>query len=387
MPHSAYDVIVAGAGSMGSAACYYLSRRGYSVLGLEQFDTIPHEYGSHAGQSRIIRKAYFEHSAYVPFLERAYANWRYLEELTGEKLYHPTGLLYCGPKEHEVIRGVKEAAMNYSIPLERITDPGMHPYFTYNDGDEMWLEPDAGFLQPEKAIGLYIREAKKNGAVIQTGEKLIHWEKKNGLLHIQTSKADYRSRKLIITAGAWASEAIGILNVPLKVTRQLIVWVEPEEKRPFLPGKFPCWMLAADGLKGVWYGFPYLSGDLYPGPSGLKFALHQVGELTEPDRVNRNIPEKEISDLLQKAKQYFRFAGYRVGTVKTCLYTNTPDEHFIIDHFPGYDGDVAIACGFSGHGFKFASAVGEALAGLIMDGTSSLPPGFLDLKRFGNMAG
>jgi len=112
-----------------------------------------------------------------------------------------------------------------------------------------------------------------------------------------------------------------------------------------------------------------------------------VGELTEPDRVNRNIPEKEISDLLQKAKQYFRFAGYRVGTVKTCLYTNTPDEHFIIDHFPGYDGDVAIACGFSGHGFKFASAVGEELAGLIMDGTSSLPPGFLDLKRFGNMAG
>lgn len=383
MTSSHYDVIVAGAGSMGSATCYYLASRGYSVLGLEQFDTIPHVYGSHAGQSRIIRKAYFEHSGYVPLLERAYANWRELEERTGEKVYHQTGLLYCGPQDHDVIKGVKEAATKYAVDIRPVSEKQDHPYFKLDENDEMLFEPDAGFLLPEKAIALYIREALANGAVIRTGEKLVQWEKKNGIIQVRTSSGTYTAKKLIITAGAWAAETIRELNVPLKVTRQLVLWVEPDDISRFLPKNFPCWMLAGENFDGVWYGFPYLSGDDFPGPAGLKFALHHAGEETDPETVNREITKEEISHLVEKAKLFFSFAGNRLITARTCLYTNSPDEHFIIDRLPGYDGDVVIAGGFSGHGFKFVSVMGELLAELAMNGKSGLRADFLGLDRFG----
>lgn len=378
-PH--YDVIVTGTGSMGSAACFYLARQGFSVLGLEQSETVPHEKGSHAGQSRIIRKAYFEHPGYVPLLEKAYENWHCLEELTGEKLFYKTGLLYSGPREHEVIAGVKHAASKYSIKLEKQGVAGVYPAFV-SDDKELLFEPDAGFLLPEKAISLYIREAKKAGAVIHTGEKLLHWERSGGLIRVQTAKAKFTARKLIITAGAWAAETIRTLKVPLKVTRQLVFWVEPDDHRNYVPDQFPCWMLAGDDFSGVWYGFPYLSGKEFPGPSGLKFALHHAVEETDPDRVNREISNEEISNLLSEAKKHLPFASYRVAAAKTCLYTNSPDEHFIIDQLPGCEGDVVIACGFSGHGFKFASLVGEMVAGLAMKGTTGLPAGFLGLDRF-----
>lgn len=383
MSSSPYDVIVAGAGSMGSATCFFLARQGYSVLGLEQFDSVPHVHGSHAGQSRIIRKAYYEHPDYVPLLERAYVNWRQLEELTGARVYYPTGLLYCGPREHDVINGVKNASMKYGIDVGQVTEKKDYPWFKTDEKDEMLLEPDAGFLLPEKAIALYIREATVNGATIRTGEKLVHWEKKNGLIHVRTVKGNYTAKKLIITAGAWANETIRELPVPMKVTRQLILWVEPDDISIFQPGNFPCWMLAGNEFKGVWYGFPYLSGDQFPGPAGLKFALHHAEEETDPDKVNREISPEEIRLAVDKAKEYFSFADSRLVAAKTCLYSNSPDEHFIIDHLPGYDGDVTIACGFSGHGFKFVSVVGELLAGLAMNGKTDLPVGFLGLGRFG----
>ena len=215
-----YDTIVAGTGSMGAAACYYLARQGHSVLGLEQFDTVPHEQGSHAGQSRIIRKAYFEHPGYIPLLERAYANWQELESLTGEQVYYRTGLLYCGPADHPVLKGVKDAALKYGIGLDDNVRPAEFPEFSMSAGDEMLLEPDAGFLLPEKSIGLFIREAIKNGAEIRTGEKMTGWKKENGIIEVQTNRGTWFAKKLVITAGAWATPAIGELKVSLKVTRQ-----------------------------------------------------------------------------------------------------------------------------------------------------------------------
>lgn len=377
-----YDAIVAGAGSMGAAACYYLARQGYSVLGLEQFDTVPHELGSHAGQSRIIRKAYYEHPGYVPLLERAYANWQELETLTGEQVYYRTGLLYCGPSDHPVIKGVKDAALKYKIGLDAYVRPVEFPEFSMTAGDEMLLEPDAGFLLPEKSIGLFIREAIKNGAEIRTGEQMTGWKKVNGVIEVQTNRGTLSAKKLIITAGAWASPAIKEFKVPLKVTRQVILWVEPEHPSRFWPEHFPCWMRASNNINGVWYGFPLLRGKRFPGPEGLKFALHHAEAATDPDKVNREVSREEINGMLEDVANYFSAARGRVVDAKTCLYTNSPDEDFIIDHLPGYDGDVTIACGFSGHGFKFASAVGEILADLAMKGRTELPVGFLGIARF-----
>lgn len=382
MPVNNYDIIVAGVGSMGSAACFFLADKGYKVLGLEHFDTIPHENGSHSGQSRIIRKAYFEHPDYVPLLERAYENWNTIEQKTGETLFYKTGLLYIGPAHHPVICGVKEAAVNYNIQLERA---GSHPAlssFRINRDSECLLEPGAGFLLPEKCISLYIKEAIKKGAVIHTGEKMIQWERYADRIQVITNKGAYQAKKLIITAGAWAGQVIKQLNLPLKVTRQVIAWVEPENPALFTPDQFPCWLLASDQINGAWYGFPYLSGSAFPGPAGLKFALHHPAGETDPDQVNRDLGPGELKKIIDEAKEYFIPAGFNVVTAKTCLYTNSTDGHFIIDHLPGYEKDVAIACGFSGHGFKFVSVIGEILAELAIEGRTRLPIEFLGLKRF-----
>ncbi|HUR65255.1 MAG TPA: N-methyl-L-tryptophan oxidase [Chitinophagaceae bacterium] len=385
MSEDKYDVIIIGVGSMGSSACFHLASRGYKVLGLEQFDTVPHDEGSHSGQSRIIRKAYFEHSDYVPLLNRAYENWQQLEQLTGRQVYFQIGLLYVGPHDHEVIRGVKSAADKYGILLESLSakqQEKFSPHFHLSTADEMLFEPDAGFLLPEKIISLYIQEAIKKGAVIKTGEKVLEWKKENAVLKVLTHKGSYYTDKLILTAGAWTEQVIKQLSVPLKVTRQVVVWVEPADPAVFIPENFPCWLIAGENIRGAWYGFPYLSGLNFPGPTGLKFAKHYAAEQTEPGKVNRQVSEEEIKTLLNEAKKYFKPASNKVTAVKTCLYTNTWDEHFIIDHLPGYEDDVTIACGFSGHGFKFVSVVGEIVADLSTKGKTDLPIDFLGLKRF-----
>ena len=376
-----FDVVVAGTGSMGSAACAFLAHRGYAVLGLEQSGTVPHANGSHSGQSRIIRKAYFEDPDYVPLLERAYQNWQALEKASGHTLYHETGLLYVAPPGHPLLAGVKKAAAAFSIPLQPAQQ---HPARTVFNlpGAEFLLEPGAGFLLPESCIRAFLQQALAHHATIHTGEKMLSWEKQPGYIRVQTNKDVYHCRKLIITAGAWSEPAIRRLPVTLTVTRQLLLWAEPDDPSFFLPEQFPCWLLADETLEGAWYGFPYLSGPAYPGPPGLKFALHHAGEATAPDQVQREISAAELQTVTQAAQRFFRPAGCRISASSTCLYTNSSDENFIIDFLPGTDKDVVIACGFSGHGFKFASVIGEVLAELATRGSTELPIGFLSLNRF-----
>ena len=380
-----YDIIVIGLGSMGSAACYWLSKRGYKVLGLEQFD-IPHEQGSHAGQSRIIRKAYFEHPGYVPLLQRAYYNWQQLEVQTGEQVYFKTGLIYHGPVNHRMMKGVREAASLYDIAIETLGSGQRESAFSaFNvlPSFESIYEPDAGFIRPEKAVALYSVEAVREGVEIHTKETVLEWKKENSGIKVITDRNTYQANKLIITAGAWAGKMIPGLNTSLKITRQIIVWLKPSDGKIFAPGQFPCWMVADDKREGVLYGFPFLTKEKFGDPEGMKFAWHHPGDETNPDHVNRNISKEETSDLIQQVAEYIPAVGdAALVAAKTCLYANSEDENFIIDHLPGYDGDVVIACGFSGHGFKFVSVVGEILADLTINGKTSLPVDFLSLKRF-----
>jgi sarcosine oxidase len=381
-----YDVIVIGVGSMGSSACYWLAKRGYNVLGLEQFE-IPHEQGSHAGQSRIIRKAYFEHPGYVPLLERAYYNWEQLEKQTGIAVYFKTGLLYHGPPGHVMMKGIREAALLYDIEINKSTSlktGSGYSQFNIPPDLESIYEPAAGFIRPEKAVALYKDEAVRCGAEIHIHETVLEWAKENGGIKVITDKNIYYSKKLIITAGAWAGKMIPGLTTSLKITRQIIVWVKPTDEKKFMPDRFPCWMVADDKREGVLYGFPYLAKEQFGDPGGLKFAWHHPGELTNPDHVNRNITKEEIAHLIQQVAEYIPAVGEAtLIAAKTCLYANSSDEDFIIDHLPGFDRDVTIACGFSGHGFKFVSVVGEILADLAMNGQTGLPVDFLGLKRFG----
>ena len=378
-----YDVIVIGVGSMGSSACYWLAKRGYKVLGLEQFD-IPHEKGSHTGQSRIIRKAYFEHADYVPLLEKVYKGWQELEELTAKHVYFRTGLVYFGDQESKMMKGVKNSSTLHQIKIEELTgeQAGLKwPGIEFPKNHKAIYEEDAGFITPEKAIILYIEEAIKCGAEIRKNETVLEWKKENDQIKITTNKDIYYSKKLIITAGAWAGKLLPHLKTELNVTRQTIAWMGIKNPKNFSFGNFPCWMVE-DNERGCYYGFPILPKDRFDGPYGLKIAHHFPGTITDPDTVNRQITKEDEEDLRFALEKYLPGANGKVLSWKTCLYTNTKDENFIIDHLPEYDGAVTIACGFSGHGFKFVPVVGEMLADLAIEGKTQYPIDFLKLKRF-----
>ncbi len=381
-----YDVIVLGVGSMGSATCYFLAKQGYKVLGLEQFD-IPHDQGSHSGQSRIIRKAYFEHPDYVPLLKRAYENWKEIEAATGSQIYFPTGLLYAGKPDDILIRGVRESATKYKLKVDSLTHAELNdrfPQFQIPENYDILFEPEAGFVTPERAILNYVEQAIKNGAHIHTKAKTLAWEKVDEIIRVKTAEETYTGKKLIITAGAWSGTLIPGLSSQLKVTRQVIGWVNPNEFKSFEIGQFPCWMIDDEIQNGMYYGFPILPAGKFGAPIGLKVALHYPGIVSDPEHVNR-IPSKEDEgDLIDALNKYLPGGYSSTHVLKTCLYTNTPDENFIIDFLPDYNQQVVFAAGFSGHGFKFISVVGEIMADLAMKGKTELPIQFLSVDRLNN---
>lgn len=344
------------------------------MLGLEQFD-IAHEQGSHAGQSRIIRKAYFEHPDYVPLLELAYRNWREMERVSGAELYVPTGLLYLGDPEHAVMKGVKASAAQFGIPLEH-PNADAYPQFRVAEGQELLLEPDAGFVTPERSVQVHVAEAMKLGAEIRTGAKVGRWRVEGGSVEVETDNGVFTADRLVITAGPWTSKLVPLLSPKLEVTRQSLVWVMPEDPESFQLGNFPCWVIAEEGLPGVYYGFPMLPADRFQGPIGLKLAHHAPATICDPDQVDRNIYPEDSVPMVDVLHKYFRKGFQQISAVKTCLYTNTGDENFIIDQLPGYD-NVYVAAGFSGHGFKFAAGIGEIMADLAMHGETEYPIGFL----------
>ena len=383
--NTSFDIIVIGVGSMGSPACYYLAKRGYHVLGLEQFD-ISHEFGSHAGQSRIIRKAYFEHPDYVPLLERAYKNWRALERETSKQVYFKTGLLYAGKPENVIIKGVEESAALYNIDLDQLNSVAAkdhYPPFRFPDDFEILFEPEAGFITPEKAIRLYAFEAKNYGAIIHSNEKVIDWKKDGSNIIVRTNKDSYQCEKLIITAGAWTGKMIPGFGDKIKVTRQFVAWIQTKNDALFELNKFPCWMIGDDQKHGCYYGFPLLDTRKFGEPGGLKLAHHFPFQTTDPDNVNRQATEEDLSNIKYCLDKYLPGVFDSFLSTKICLYENSPDENFIIDKLPGFEDNVSIACGFSGHGFKFASVVGEILADLAIEGETDLPINFLSANRFG----
>ena len=381
---TSFDVIVIGVGSMGASACYHLAKRGYRVLGLEQFD-IPHELGSHAGQSRIIRKAYGEDTEYVPLLQRAYENWKTLESETGSQVYFQTGLMYFGTGENTFLKTVRESAETFRIPLHELSEAEClrkYPQFELPSGFQRLEEPEAGLLTPERSILLMAEQALLNGAVIRTGEPVLGWEQKDGNVVVRTQKETYRAARLVITAGAWSSQVLPGLASRLKVTRQVLAWVQPRNWDRFTLGEFPCWLLEHEGHD--FYGFPILPAGSFGGPIGLKLALHYPGEeVADPGRVDRNPGQAEEQVLVDFLNRFIPDGYARTLGMKTCLYTYSPDGHFLVDYLEGYGKDVVVAAGFSGHGFKFASAIGEVLADLAMEGRTGLPIDFLKADRFG----
>jgi sarcosine oxidase len=253
-----------------------------------------------------------------------------------------------------------------------------YPMFAAIPDDwESLFEPEAGFLLVEKCVHLHLQQALKHGARLMAHEKVLKWTSNTEGVSVTTEKQKYHAKKLIFTAGAWTDTLLTDLNVPLRVTRQILGWVKPENWRDFTLGKFPCWGVF-DKEKSLYYGMPILNAS---GQIGLKLGCHFHGDVVNPDNVNRQISADDEATFREGLAKYIPSANGDTLSIKTCLYTNSPDEHFIIDHHPDHK-NMILACGFSGHGFKFASVIGEVLSDLAMRGETKQPIDFLSLKRF-----
>jgi sarcosine oxidase len=373
-----FDVIVIGVGAMGASTCFHLAANKIRTLGLEQFD-IPHNRGSSHGHSRMIRKAYFEHPDYVPLLHRAYSLWDELEALSGRRLLHRTGGVFMGPQDKTLVAGALAAAREHHLPHELLDADELRrrwPQFVVPDDWHALVEPDAGFLFPERVINTYAELAMRRGATIRAQEPVRDWKRETNHFVVTTDQATYRADKLIFCGGAWSASLLKTLGVPLKVTRQVLGWAWPREPESFNLGRIPVWGIdTLDG--GMHYGFPM--NEEVP---GFKFAHHLPGaDAVDPDAVRREPLPGDHDDLRKILKTFLPTADGPLLAIKTCLYTNSPDGHFIIDEHPVHP-NVQIACGFSGHGFKFASVIGEALAEIATSGKRDPSLNFLRLSRF-----
>lgn len=377
-----YDAIVIGVGGMGSAAVYELAKRGQRVLGLERFD-IPHAMGSSHGLTRIIRMAYMEDPAYVPLLRRAYELWHETEARAGEQLLHITGGVDASAPEDGVFKGSLLACETHHLPHQVYTAAELarrFPAFHLPDGMMANYQPDAGFLLSERCIVAHANLAMALGAVIHGREQVLDWEPLDDGVKVTTDRGVYTADKLVITAGAWANKLLTPLRDGLAVPeRQVLAWLQPQQPDLFRTGNLPVWILEDAG--GTYYGFPLW------GIPGFKFGrMHHREEIVDPDTMDRECHPEDEAVLRSFAERYFPQATGPTLSLKTCLFTNTPDEHFIVDRHPDHP-QVVFGAGFSGHGFKFASVMGEALAELAVDGKTRHEIGFLRLDRFATQEG
>ena len=209
----------------------------------------------------------------------------------------------------------------------------------------------------------------------------MKWSSFGDSVSVVSDKGTYSCDKLIITAGPWVNQHIPNLSHKLTVTRQLVSWIKPSNTGSFQHPGFPCWTLEDEHKPGIYYGFPMLTTDPFGGSAGLKLGHHTPGSSADPDSPDRTPTREEQDDLIHMLDRFMpgTFKGFYSS--KVCLYTNTPDENFIIDFMPDHN-NVVIATGFSGHGFKFASVVGEILSDLAINGHTELPINFLGINRF-----
>ena len=371
-----YDAIVIGVGGMGSATVYHIARRGWKVLGLERYN-IPHEMGSSHGYSRMIRYTLQEHPNYVPLVRRAYELWRELEDASGETLVVTTGSVRAGPPASPYYKNAQESCDAHNIPYEILTATEINrrfPGYQFPDEISSIFQSDGGFLLPEQCIVNHVRAAEESGAEIHRQETVLDWEPQGDEIMVRTDKGVYTARKLVVTAGAWAGKLVPEVTEHAIPERQVLGWFEPEKPELFRPENFPVFGVLAE--EGRYYGFPTYS------VPGFKIGRsHHLLQKVDPDQMDREVHTEDEAILRQAVSRYFPLAAGRLLERKTCMYTNTPDEHFMIGVLPDHP-QVSLAAGFSGHGFKFASVIGEIMADLAHNGETNHDISLFRLDRF-----
>jgi sarcosine oxidase len=376
MPTS-YDTIVIGIGGMGSAALFQLARRGQRVLGLERFD-LGHAMGSSHGHNRIIRLAYFEHPDYVPLLRRAYELWRETEKLHGEQLLFVTGGIDGGPAGSRVVDGSLASCREHGLDHELLDAAETARRFPGYRPPENYLaiyQPDGGFVASERAILAHAGLAIAAGADVHAREKVLAVEPLSGRVRVVTDRASYEAGRVIVSAGAWISDLVPQLKGRAVPERQVLGWFQPKRPELFTPDRFPVSNVLTD--LGHFYQFPSW------GMPGFKIGLyHHLNETGDADALSRDATADDEELLRAGIRLMFPDADGPVLRLQSCLFTNTADEHFVIDTAPGTP-EVIVASPCSGHGFKFSSVIGEVLADLATTGASRFDLGLFRIGRLG----
>jgi sarcosine oxidase len=368
---------VIGVGGMGSATVYELAKRGQQVLGLEQFD-IPNDQGSSHGVNRIIRLAYYEDPSYVPLLRRSYELWSEIEELAGEKLLYTTGSIDTDAEDGHVFQGSLESCQVHDIEHEVLSAEDTNrrfPGYQLPHGHYSLFQRDGGFLLSERCVVSYANAAIARGAEIHAREAVLGWEiTGSGTVSVTTSRGKYEAGSLVISAGAWAEKLVPQIAEIAVPERQVLAWLQPENPELFSPERFPVFNAMFE--EGRYYGFPVF------GIPGFKIGLyHHLDEVVDADNVPREVTDEDERILRVAAARYFPNANGNVMSLKTCMFTNSPDEHFNIGTLADTP-QVSVAAGFSGHGFKFCSVVGEIMADLATRQQTDHDIGMFSLNRF-----
>lgn len=371
-----FDVVVVGLGGMGSAGLYEFAKHGVKVCGIEQF-RLGHDQGSSHGQTRMIRKAYFEHPGYMPMLARAYELWHNLEEISGETLLTDCVLAIAAEPYSRTIDGLQRCYSEYELPHEKIDAAEFtHRFqqFRLPPDFVVYLDPVAGFLHVEKCVMTQVALAKRSGAKIYENERLCSFDATADSVTLQTDKRTISAAKAVFTCGPWAGLCLQDAGIPLEVWSKTVCWFATQDISAYWVGRFPMFYLEFEA--GTLYGFPAIDS------LGIKVGEHVIPTpVSDANAIRRELISADqdlIRKLMQNALPHFSPQRTRWSV---CMYTKTPDDHFVIDVHPQHD-NVAFAAGFSGHGFKFAPVVGEILADLTLNGYTEHPIAFLKRGRF-----
>ena len=372
-----YDFIVLGTGGIGSSALLSAIKKGFKTLGIEQFGAA-HNRGSSHGQTRMIRTAYFEHPNYVPMAKAAWEHWDRLQETSREILVRRTGVLQIGDPNSEVVKGVLESAKQHELTVESLDTsqiPERCPLVTPEDGQVGVFEQNAGFLRVEKCIATILKQAKDLGAELRSNTTVTEWSANDdGTFTVQAGEETYHCRKLIVTAGAWTKQILSDINLPLRVVRKHQHWFQNDRIDGHYKNGFPFVFVETD-KKDWFYATPQID------KLGIKIGEHSGGETIEdPTNLDRDIDQASLMRATKFVDRYLDFEHHSVVYSSVCMYTLTPDEHFIVDTHPDHPG-LSFAAGMSGHGFKFAPVIGESLVNML-EGQRDQRLEFLRLARF-----
>jgi monomeric sarcosine oxidase len=350
-----YDLIVIGLGVMGSAAAYHAAKAGQRVLALEQF-SLDHNLGSSYGESRIIRYAY-THPTYIQMAHQSFALWRALEAESGQSLMTRTGGLDFGSPASPSFAETKQALAAAEIAYELLDSEAANqrfPQFKLPAHMQAIYQADAAFLRASACVLAQAEQAARHGATLQTNMPVTAIRPLDNGVEVVCGGQSYHANKLILTAGVWAGRNLAALglNLPLQPTREQVLLFKTTRPALFEPARCPVFIYHDQPW---YYGIPNVDG------VGFKVAIHCNGENVDPNAVVREVDEAYKQKVTAWAAQYMPLVGSEIAAARTCLYTMTPDEHFIIDNHPQHP-QIVFAAGFSGHGFKFGPLVGQWLA-------------------------